>query len=422
MATVVLVGTLDTKGEEYGFLADRIRAAGAEVLLVDTGVVGPPLVAPDIGRETVAEAAGTTIAALAVENDRGAAVTAMARGAAAIVARLHQEGRLQGIAGLGGSGGAAIVSEAMQALPVGVPKLLVSTMAAGDTRPYVGTVDIALLYPVVDIAGLNRLSERILANAAAAIVGMAGLDDPGGAGGTGDDALPLVGATMFGVTTPCVTLAREWLESRGYEVLVFHATGTGGRAMEGLIKAGFIGAVLDVTTTELADELVGGVLSAGPDRLTAAGARGIPQVVSLGALDMVNFGPPDTIPARFRDRTFYRHNPSVTLMRTTAEECAQLGRILATKLDAAAGPTVVFVPRGGVSAIDVPGGPFHDPAADAALIDALTESLSPTIEVVAMDVDINDPAFATAMAERLDAMVGDRGRAGARAGRARGEG
>jgi uncharacterized protein (UPF0261 family) len=409
MANVVLIGTLDTKGEEYGFLADRIRAAGASVLLVDTGVVGPPLVAPDIVRDVVAEAAGTTIAALAAENDRGAAVTAMARGAALVVARLHGEGRLHAIAGLGGSGGAAIVSEAMQALPVGVPKLLVSTMAAGDTRPYIGTVDIALLYPVVDIAGLNRLSERILANAAAAIVGMAGVHASATDAASGD-ALPLVGATMFGVTTPCVTVAREWLESRGYEVLVFHATGTGGRAMEGLVRAGFIGAVLDVTTTELADELVGGVLSAGPDRLTAAGGRGIPQVVSLGALDMVNFGPPDTVPARFRERVLYRHNPSVTLMRTTAAECAELGRILAGKLNAATGPTVVFIPGGGVSAIDVPGGPFHDPEADVALVAALSDALDPAIEVVRMDVDINDRSFATAMAERLDRMVGDRAR------------
>jgi uncharacterized protein (UPF0261 family) len=419
MATVVLVGTLDTKGEEYGYLADRIRAAGIDVLLIDAGVVGPPLVAPDIAREVVAEAGGTTIAALAEANDRGAAVTAMAQGAAIVVNGLHEAGRLQAIAGLGGSGGAAIISEAMQALPVGVPKLLVSTMAAGDTRPYVGTVDVAMLYPVVDIAGLNRLSERILANAAAAIVGMARVHPGSDMLDDDDDVLPLVGATMFGVTTPCVTVARDWLESRGYEVLVFHATGTGGRAMEGLIRAGFIGAVLDVTTTELADELVGGVLSAGPDRLTAAAERGIPQVVSLGALDMVNFGPPATIPAGFRDRTFYRHNPSVTLMRTTLEECAELGRILAAKLNAATGPVAVFIPRGGMSAIDVPGGPFHDPSADAALIAALTADLGPGIEVVEMDVGINDPAFATAMAERLDRFVVARREAVAGAGAAR---
>ncbi|HLA16171.1 MAG TPA: Tm-1-like ATP-binding domain-containing protein [Candidatus Limnocylindrales bacterium] len=408
MATVVLVGTLDTKGEEYGYLADRVRTAGARVLLVDTGVVGPPLVEPDIARDEVAAAAGVTIAALASAGDRGAAVEAMARGAAVVVRRLHAEGRLDAIAGLGGSGGAAIISQAMQALPVGIPKLLVSTMAAGDTRPYVGTVDVALLYPVVDIAGLNRLSERILANAAAAIAGMAGVADSIGARGEIEGGqLPLVGATMFGVTTPCVTVAREWLESRGYEVLVFHATGTGGRAMEGLIRAGFIGAVLDVTTTELADELVGGVLSAGPDRLEAAGHVGLPQVVSLGALDMVNFGPPDSVPERFRDRTFYRHNPSVTLMRTTAAECAELGTLMAGKLNAARGPVTVFVPLGGLSAIDVPGAPFHEPEAGAALVRELKAGLRAEIEVVEMDVPINDPGFATAMAQRLDRYVRD---------------
>jgi uncharacterized protein (UPF0261 family) len=262
-----------------------------------------------------------------------------------------------------------------------------------------------MLYPVVDIAGLNRLSERILANAAAAVAAMARTAQAEADRSTGADELPLIGATMFGVTTPAVTAAREWLERRGYEVLVFHATGTGGRAMEGLMRSGFIGAVLDLTTTELADELVGGVLSAGPERLEAAGALGLPQVVSLGALDMVNFGPPETIPERFRDRTLYRHNPQVTLMRTTPAESAELGRIVARKLNAARGPVTVFVPRGGVSAIDVPGAPFHDPAADAALFDALRDELSPAIERVELDLPINDEAFAVAMAERLDLQI-----------------
>jgi uncharacterized protein (UPF0261 family) len=295
----------------------------------------------------------------------------------------------------------------MQALPVGVPKLIVSTMAAGDTRPYVGESDIAMLYPVVDIAGLNRLSRRVLANAAAAMAGMAsasaGASTRAPEGGADDR--PLIGATMFGVTTPAVTAARERLEALGYEVLVFHATGTGGRALEALVRGGYLAGVLDVTTTELADELVGGVLSAGPDRLTAAGATGIPQVVSLGALDMVNFGPRDAVPARFRDRRLYEHNASVTLMRTSVEECRELGRILAAKLNAAAGPTVVFVPRGGLSMIDVPGGAFHDPGADDALIGALLADLEPRIEVVDRDVDINDPSFGPEMADRLDELV-----------------
>jgi uncharacterized protein (UPF0261 family) len=307
---------------------------------------------------------------------------------------------------VGGSGGTSLAAAAMQRLPVGVPKLIVSTMASGDVRPYVGETDIAMLYSIVDVAGINRVSERILANAAAAIAGMArvefGGDDDGGHGAA---RRPLVAATMFGVTTPCVTAARAELEARGYEVLVFHATGSGGRAMEGLARGGFLAGILDVTTTELADELVGGVLSAGPERLEAAGALGLPQVVSLGALDMVNFGPRDTIPAAFAGRRFYEHNATVTLMRTTVDECRELGRIIARKLNAARGPVSVFIPTEGISMIDVAGGPFHDPAADAALVEALRRDLRHDIEVVEMAVDINDPSFGPAMAERLDELI-----------------
>ena len=398
MATVVLLGTLDTKGAEYAFLRDRVRAAGCDVILVDAGVMSASPLA-DVSADAVAAAAGADRAGLAIAGDRGPAVAAMTRGATEIVRRLHAQGRLDGILGLGGSGGSSLVSAAMQALPVGVPKLLVSTMASGDTRPYVGTTDIAMLYSVVDIAGINGISERILSNAAAAIAGMASAS---ASFASGIAAKPLIGATMFGVTTPCVSAARELLEARGYEVLVFHATGAGGRAMEALMQAGFITGALDVTTTELADELVGGVLSAGPDRLEAAGALGLPQVVSLGALDMVNFGPLDTVPAAFRDRNLYQHNATVTLMRTTEAECAELGRILARKLNAATGPLAVFVPTGGVSMIDAPGKPFHDPAADAALVRELKTGLRSGVEVVEMTTHINDPAFARAMAERLD--------------------
>ncbi len=340
MATVVLLGTLDTKGAEYAFLRERISAAGCGVIVVDAGVTASSPIA-DIGSDAVAAAAGDDRAALAAAGDRGAAMAAMTRGAVEVVHRLHADGRLDGILGLGGSGGSSLVSAAMRALPVGVPKLLVSTMASGDTRPYVGTSDIAMLYSVVDIAGINRISERILGNAAAAIAGMARAS---ATFESGIEAKPLIGATMFGVTTPCVTVAREILEARGYEVLVFHATGSGGRAMEALVRARFITGVLDITTTELADELVGGVLSAGPDRLEAAGALGVPQVVSLGALDMANFGPLDTVPERFRDRNLYVHNETVTLMRTTEAECAELGRIIARKLNAASGPLTVFIP------------------------------------------------------------------------------
>jgi uncharacterized protein (UPF0261 family) len=398
VATVVLVGTLDTKAPEYAFLRRRVHDAGCDVIVVDAGVMSISSDA-DVDADAVARAAGADRAALAAAGDRGSAVAAMTRGATEVVRRLYAEGRLDGILAVGGSGGSSLAAAAMQALPVGVPKLLVSTMASGDTRPYVGTSDIAMLHSVVDLAGINHVSERILANAAAAIAAMA---SAAAAFESGLPSRPVVGATMYGNTTPCVTRARELLEDRGYEVLVFHANGSGGRAMEALLRTGVIDGVLDVTTTELADELVGGVCSAGPDRLTAAAELGLPQVVSLGALDMVNFGPIDTVPAAFRTRTLYLHNAAVTLMRTTVAECAELGRVLAGKLNRATGPLAVFVPADGLSMVGAAGRPFRDPVADAALIRELVAGLRPDIEVVEMATDINDPAFAQAMAERFD--------------------
>jgi uncharacterized protein (UPF0261 family) len=402
MPTVVLVGTLDTKGYEYAFLRDRLREHGVEVVLVDCGIMGEPLCTPDIRREEVAAAVGADVHALAAACDRGAAVAAMGDGAVAVVTRLHAEGRLDGILGLGGSGNSALVTQAMRALPVGVPKLVVSTVASGDTRPYVGAVDVAMLYSVVDIAGVNRISARIMSNAAAMMAGAVNAEPP-----AVDGAKPLIGATMFGVTTPCVTTARERLEQLGYEVLVFHATGTGGQSMEALVRGGFLSGVLDVTTTELADELVGGVLSAGPDRLEAAGELGLPQVVSLGALDMVNFGPVDTVPERFSDRNLYVHNPTITLMRTTPEECRELGRQVGRKLSAATGPVALFIPLRGVSMIAVEGQVFHDLEADVALLNGLNETVGPNVEVHELDTDVNDPEFATAMADRLHAMIAE---------------
>jgi uncharacterized protein (UPF0261 family) len=402
MPVVALLGTLDTKGLEYAYVRARVQADGCEVILIDAGVRGGPLVGPDVTRDAVAKAAGTEVAALAAAGDRNAAIETMARGATVIVLDLYKQGRLHGILGLGGAGGSVLATRAMQALPVGVPKLMVSTLAAGDTRPYVGQVDITMMYSVVDISGINRISEHILSNAAAAIAGMARAYagfQPSGA------SKPLIGATMFGVTTPCVTEARQALEACGYEVIVFHATGTGGKSLENLISAGFFAGVLDVTTTELADELVGGVLSAGPDRLEAAGRLGIPQVVSLGALDMVNFGPAESVPDRFKGRRFHQHNTTVTLMRTTPDECAELGRIIARKLNEAKGPVSVFIPLKGISMIAVEGKSFHDPAADRALIDNLKAGLRSNVEVIEMDVDINDPRFAQAMAARLDEYV-----------------
>jgi uncharacterized protein (UPF0261 family) len=399
--TVVLLGTLDTKGVEYAFLRDRLRERGAEVLVVDAGIHEPVGLEPDVSRHEVARAGGADVDELAAGGDRGAAVTAMAAGAEQMVLRLHAEGKLAGILALGGSGGSSIATRAMRALPVGVPKLMVSTVASGDTRAYVGAVDVTMMYSVVDISGVNRVAARIMANAAGAMAGMVDATVPE------FEAKPLIGATMFGVTTPCVTRARERLEELGYEVLVFHATGAGGESLEALARGGFLAGVLDTTTTELADELVGGVFPAGPGRLEAAGAAGVPQVVSLGALDMVNFGPRDTVPPQFEGRNLYVHNPTVTLMRTTPEECAELGRAIGRKLSGAQGSTVLFIPLKGVSMIDVEGQPFYDADADAALFAALRETLADSVEVHEIATDINDPEFAVAMADRLHASIQD---------------
>jgi len=324
----------------------------------------------------------------------------MADAAAIVVKGLFAEGRCDGVLAAGGSGNTAIATKAMRALPVGVPKLMVSTMAAGNTRDYIGASDIALMASVTDVAGINSISGRILANAAAAMAGMVNAP-PVELG----EQRPLIAATMFGVTTPSVTAAREELERRGYEVLTFHATGTGGQAMEALVESGFVTGVLDITTTELADELVGGVLSAGPDRLEMAGRLGVPQVVSVGALDMVNFGARDTVPPQFESRNLYVHNPSVTLMRTTPAESAELGRQIAKKLSAARGPVALFIPLRGVSAISGEGGPFYDADADRALFSALRENMGKNVEMHEVDAHINDAEFAHAMAARLDELM-----------------
>lgn len=403
--TVVIVGTLDTKGEEIGFARDVIQAQGVDVHVVDTGVMDDPAFEPDTTASEVAEVAGTTLAALRSDADRGDAMEAMGEGAAAIVQQLHDDGTLSGVLGLGGSGNTSIATTAMRVLPVGVPKLVVSTMASGDTEPYVGARDIMMLYSVADIEGLNQLSRQVIANAALAMVGMVA-NDPD----VEVEDRPTIGITMFGVTTPCVQTARDILENRGYETIVFHATGTGGRAMESLVEEGIIDGVLDVTTTEWADELVGGVLSAGPTRLDAAGNAGIPQVVSTGALDMVNFGPRDSVPETFEGRQLHIHNPQVTLMRTTPEENAELGRIIAEKLNAATGPTALVLPLGGVSMIDVEGGDFHDPDADEALFDALRATLDDDVELIEMETDINDEAFAETLATTLDEYMREAGR------------
>ena len=395
MATIAVLGTLDTKGREHTFVAERIRGRGHQTLLIDVGTGAEPAVTPDVTRAAVAAAGGIDLAAIAARGDRGECVSAMAEAAPRLLERLVADGKIQGVIALGGGGGTAIASAAMRPLPIGFPKLIVSTLASGNTAHYVGTSDIAMMPAVVDVQGLNRISRTILSRAAGAICGMVEADVAAG------DDKPLVVASMFGNTTKCIEAAIPLLEQAGYEVLVFHATGTGGRAMEALIASGLVAGVLDVTTTELADELVGGVLSAGPERLDAAAKHGVPAIVAPGCLDMVNFGEQASVPKQFTDRHFYVHNPQVTLMRTNADESAALGRLVAAKLNASRGPVTVLIPRRGISVISAAGGPFHDAAADAALFSALETSLRPDIPCRSLDCDINDPAFARACVEAL---------------------
>jgi uncharacterized protein (UPF0261 family) len=396
MKTIAILGTLDSKGREFNFIKDTIEKTGTRTLVIHVGVWDSCFV-PDVSNKEVAEAGGASINELQEKKDRGYAMEVMTKGAIEVIKRLYAEGKFAGIISMGGSGGTAIASAAMRTLPIGVPKLIISTIASGDTRAFVGVSDITMMHSVVDISGINSISSKILSNAAYAIVGMTEKEVP-----KLENEKPLVAATMFGVTTPCVTKAREYLESQGYEVLVFHATGIGGKAMESLIAAGFIKGVLDITTTEWCDELVGGILAAGPDRLEAAGRRGIPQVVSTGALDMVNFGPIDTIPNKFKNRNFYKHNPSITLMRTTTEECKELGRIITDKLNRTNSPTTLVLPLKGVSMIDVEGQPFYGPEEDKALFDSMRENIDKSkVTLVEFEKDINDEEVALFMAKEL---------------------
>ena len=401
--SVYLLATLDTKGVEAAFIRDQLVERGVATVLVDVGCIGQPAVEADVTRKEVFAAAGARLEDLQARGDRGAAVTTAAAGAAALVRRAFEEGRVSGVLALGGSAGSTIGTAAMRALPLGVPKIMVSTLASGQVRQYVGDKDIFMLNSVVDILGINRLSRIVLIEAALAMAGMILLRTET----AGGEDRPLIAATMFGVTTKCVERAREVLDQAGYEVLVFHATGSGGQAMESLIRDGLIAGVLDITTTELADELVGGVLSAGPSRLTAAAECGVPQVVSVGATDMVNFQAPETIPSQFSERQFYRHNPTVTLMRTTAEENRLLGREIGRKVAATTGPAAILLPRWGVSAIDLQDQPFDDPAARAELFAGVRESHG-DVELIEMDAHINDASFAEAAAQKLMELMAKR--------------
>ncbi|HLH73792.1 MAG TPA: Tm-1-like ATP-binding domain-containing protein [Chloroflexota bacterium] len=397
--TIAIIAALDTKGEEARLIRDYVAGQGLRPLVIDTGVLGEPSIPSDVSRAEVAKAGDTELSELVRTRDKARAMEVMTRGAGQVAARLYAEKRLDGIVGLGGSAGTAIATSAMRALPVGVPKLCVSTVAAGDTRPYVGTKDVTMMYSVVDVAGINRLSARILTNAAGAIVGMVAAEPPRLA------ERPLVAASMFGNTTPCVDRARKTLEEAGYEVLVFHATGAGGQTMESLIIDGFIAGVFDVTTTEWADELAGGVFSAGPHRLEAAAKAGVPSVIAPGCLDMVNFWGPETVPEKYRGRNLYKWNPNVTLMRTTPEENAQLGRIIAEKANLSTGPVAVLIPLKGVSQLDSPGGAYWWPEADRALFDAIKQNLRKDIPLIELDYNINDPEFADHTASVLLEMM-----------------
>lgn len=388
---IALVGALDTKGAEYAFLRSRIEAAGCDAIYIDFGVFGPADgLKPEVTAEEVAIAGGCTLAELIEEKDRGHAMEVMTAGVAEIARKLYEEGKLQGVIAMGGGGGTTVGTSAMRALPIGVvPKVMVSTIAGGDVSNYVGESDITMMPSIVDIAGINKFSSMILANAAAAVTGMA-LQEKVEA----TEEKPLIAATMFGVTTPCVTHAKEVLEAKGYEVLIFHAVGSGGKTMESLIRSGCIQGVLDLTTTEWCDELAGGILSAGPNRLEAAGEMGVTQIVSAGALDMVNFGPMDSIPAKYEGRLVHPHNPLNTLMRTTVDENKELGKIIAGKLNKATGKTIFLMPMKGVSMMDAEGGVFYDPEADAAFLAELEANLNDSIELIKVDAHINDPEFA----------------------------
>jgi len=396
LKTIAIAGTFDSKGAEYLYVKKLIESFGVKTFTIHIGVFEPEF-KPDVSNCEVAQAVNANINEIVRKRDRALATEILSKGIEVLLPQLYEQGKFDGVLSFGGSGGTALITPAMRKLPIGVPKVMVSTMASGNTEQYVGTSDIVMIPSIVDVAGLNVISTKIFDNAVFAILGMVNYTHEIIA-----EKKPLVAATMFGVTTPCVTFAREYLEARGYEVLIFHATGTGGKAMENLIDSGFIKGVLDLTTTEWCDELVGGVLSAGPNRLESAGKKGIPQVVSVGALDMVNFGAIDTVPTKFLNRNLYKHNPSVTLMRTSEAENAALGKIIAGKLNKATGATVLMLPLLGVSGIDMENQPFYGPKEDQALFDALRSAIDKNVvDLEEFDLHINDKLFAETAAQKL---------------------
>ncbi len=393
MATIAILGTLDSKAEEHSFIAERIRERGHNVALIDVGTGGEPQITPDYSRYEVAAATGVDLKSLIERHDRGACVVAMSEAAPIFLAQLVEAGTINGVVSLGGGGGTAIGTAAMRALPIGFPKLMVSTLASGNTAHYVGTKDIVMMPSIVDVSGLNRISRTIFTRAAGAICGMveAKIDEEGGK--------PLIVASMFGNTTTCVNEAKAILEEAGYEVLVFHATGSGGQAMESLIESGMVSGVLDVTTTEWADEVVGATLSAGPTRMDAMTKAKVPAVVAPGCVDMANFGSRETVPPEFEGRNFYIHNPQVTLMRTNTRECAEIGKVIAIKGNANTAPVAILNPLKAVSEINGEGQAFYDQEADTALFKAIRTNAQ--VEVIDLEETINSFVFARACAEKL---------------------
>ncbi|MDU4476237.1 Tm-1-like ATP-binding domain-containing protein [Clostridium sp.] len=396
MKTIAIAGTFDTKGAEYLYVKELIESLGLGTFTIHTGVFEPTF-KPDVSNTQVAEAAGMDIKTLVDKKDRALATEVLSKGMEKLVLKLYKQGKFHGIISFGGTGGTSLVTPAMRALPIGVPKVMVSTVASGNTAPYVGASDIVMMPSIVDVAGINSISTKIFTNAVFAIAGMVKFENTKVV-----DKKPLIAATMFRVTTPCVTAATKYLEKRGYEVLIFHATGIGGQSMEALIAGGFIEGVLDLTTTEWADEIIGGVLNAGPYRLEAASKNHIPQVVSVGALDMCNFGTYDTIPKKFERRNLYKHNPTVTLMRTNIEENEAIGKKLVEKLNMAKDKTTLMLPLKGISGIDVEGQPFYGVEEDKMLFDTLRNGVNKNnVEVIEMNCAINDVEFAEAAAQKL---------------------
>jgi uncharacterized protein (UPF0261 family) len=404
--TICIIGAFDTKGEDHAFLRQEILKRGYQAVTVNIGILGSTNFFPvDYDSGEVAKAGEVDLADLRSRKDKAAAMKAFDAAAPKLLQQLFKKGKFDGVIGMGGSSGSSIIASAMRSLPIGVPKILVSTVASGDVSFYVRGKDIAVLPSIVDVAGVNRVSRLVYARAAGAICGMVDTETPGA---TGDR--PIITASMFGNTTDCVNACAKALNEKGFEVLVFHATGAGGRAMETLVADGLVEAVLDITTTEWADELCGGVFSAGPDRLDAPGQRGLPHLIVPGCVDMVNFGAPATVPARYREarRLFYEWNPSVTLMRTNVEENQQMGKIFAQKANVAKGPAAFLIPLRGVSMLDGDGQPFCDRAADQAIFDAIKKNLKPWIPVVESDHNINDPEFAAKAVEMMLQLIQER--------------